>query len=110
KDDYNDSVFGLSKAKYDTFSIDGDYSPNDRTSFYGFYTYEKNSNDQRGRQSGSTVSTSPLDDWTSNVEDTGNSFGAGANVTLSPDKWFLDVSGRYQNIDANNDVFATRGG
>ena len=110
KDDYKDTVYGLTEAKYDTFSAEVDYSPNDRTSLYGFYTYEKNRNDQRGRQSGSAVSTNPLDDWTSNVKDTGNSLGAGASVTLSPDKWFLEVSGRHQNLNGNNDLFAPPGG
>jgi MtrB/PioB family decaheme-associated outer membrane protein len=110
KDDYTETTFGLVKAQYDTFSADLDFSPTDRINLYGYYTYEKVADFQRGRQSGAAVSTNPLDDWTSDVEDRVNSFGSGANFVLRPDKWFLDLSGRYQKVDGNNDLFATAGG
>ena len=59
---------------------------------------------RRGRQSGATVSTNPLDDWTADVEDNVNTFGAGATFTLVKDTWFLDVNGHYQKADGNNDA------
>jgi hypothetical protein len=36
--------------------------------------------------------------------------GAGAEVTLVPEKWFLSLLGRYQKVDGNNDLFAPPGG
>ena len=42
-------------------------------------------NAQRGRQSGSTVSGHPLDDWTSDVEDQVDTFGAGAMAANDTD-------------------------
>jgi hypothetical protein len=110
EDDYTESLYGLTKASYDTFSIDADYTPNDRVTAYGFYTYEKIRDEQRGRQSGASISTNPLDDWTSDVEDGVNTFGAGLTLALVKDKWFLDVSGHHQEVDGNNDMFAPPGG
>jgi MtrB/PioB family decaheme-associated outer membrane protein len=110
EDDYDETRYGLTNAAYDTWSADADYSPNDRFTAYAFFTYEKLTNAQRGRQSAATLSTNPLDDWTSDVEDKVNTFGAGATVALVKDKWFLDVSGHHQKADGNNDLFSAPGG
>jgi MtrB/PioB family decaheme-associated outer membrane protein len=110
EDDYTESRYGLTNAKYDTFTAEGDYTPSDRVTLYAFYTYEKVADAQRGRQSGATVSANPLDDWTSDVEDSVNTFGAGGTFALVKDKWFLDLAGHYQKADGNNDLFAAPGG
>ena len=102
--------YGLIDVRYDTYTAEADYSPSDRWSVYGFYTYEKNKNFQRGRQSGATPSVNPLDDWTSNVRDKVNSFGGGATAALVPDKLDLRLFGRYQKIDGRNDLFSPPGG
>jgi MtrB/PioB family decaheme-associated outer membrane protein len=102
--------YGLIDVRYDTVTAEADYSPSDRWSVYGFYTYEKNRNFQRGRQSGASPSTSPLDDWTANVRDRVNSFGGGTTAALVPDKLDLRVSGRYQKVDGQNDIFSPPGG
>ncbi|HVQ30274.1 MAG TPA: MtrB/PioB family outer membrane beta-barrel protein, partial [Vicinamibacteria bacterium] len=78
--------------------------------FYAFYTWEDATNAQRGRQSGSTVSFNPLDDWTSDVDDKTNSVGGGINLTLVPQKWTAGLFGRYQKVDGNNEIFAPPGG
>src|SRR4029450_5454794 len=110
EDDYKDTTYGLLNAAYDTISLDGDYTPNDRLSLYALYSHEKITNAQRGRQSGSTPSANPLDDWTSDVDDKVDTFGAGATIALVKERWFLDVSGHYQKVDGNNDLFAPPGG
>jgi hypothetical protein len=110
KDDYTESSFGLTSAEYDTWSGELNWTPNDKTNLYAFYSYEKIVDAQTGRQSGSTVSVNPLDNWTSNVEDKVNSFGAGLDLTLKPEKWFLNVFGRYQKVDGFNDMSAPPGG
>jgi MtrB/PioB family decaheme-associated outer membrane protein len=110
EDDYDETRYGLTRAEYDTFSADADYTPNDRFTAYAFFTHEKLVNAQRGRQSGATVSTNPLDDWTSDVEDKVDTFGAGATIAVVKDTWFLDVSGHHQKADGNNDLFSAPGG
>lgn len=110
EDDYDETRYGLTRAEYDTFSADADYTPNERFTAYGFFTHEKLANAQRGRQSGATVSTNPLDDWTSDVEDKVDTFGAGATIALVKGTWFLDLSGHHQKADGNNDLFSAPGG
>ncbi len=93
---------GLMEAKYKTFSLDADFSPNDKVDIYAFYSREDISDYQTGRQSGATVTFDPTFNWDSNVDDKVNSIGAGADFTLVPDKWFLYVFYRYQKVDGNN--------
>jgi hypothetical protein len=87
-----------------------DYSPSGKWSVYGFYTWEKTNDDLRGRQSGATISANPLDDWSSNVEDKINSFGAGATLTFVPEKWSANLFARWQKVDGNNALAAPAGG
>jgi MtrB/PioB family decaheme-associated outer membrane protein len=110
KDDYKETRYGLTEASYDSVSAQLDFSPTERASLWVFYNYEKLVNAQRGRQSGSTVSANPLDDWTSDVNDKTDTFGGGADITLKPDKWFLKLWGQYQKMDGMNDLFAAPGG
>jgi hypothetical protein len=110
KDDYTESRFGLTEAQFDTVTGEVSYTPNDKATLYVFYGYETIKNALRGRQSGATISTNPLDDWTSDVDDKVNSFGGGADLTLKPDAWFLSLQGRRQKVDGNNDLFAAPGG
>jgi MtrB/PioB family decaheme-associated outer membrane protein len=109
-DDYDETRYGLTRAEYETLSADADYTPNDRVTAYAFFTHEKLVNAQRGRQSGATVSTNPLDDWTSDVEDEVDTFGAGATFALVKGTWFLDLSGHHQKANGNNDLFSAPGG
>ena len=118
KEDYNQEAivdasglrYGLLDVKYDSFTAEADYSPGERWSVYGFYTRENNRNFQRGRQSGATPSTNPLDDWTSDVHDKVDSFGVGANAVLVPDRLDFRTFARYQKVDGNNDLFSPPGG
>jgi MtrB/PioB family decaheme-associated outer membrane protein len=109
-DDYDETRYGLTRAKYDTFSADADYTPNERFTAYAFYTREKLTNAQRGRQSGATVSALPIDDWTSDVEDKVDTYGAGVTIALVKETWFLDLSGHHQDANGNNDLFSAPGG
>ena len=102
--------YGLIETTYDSFTAEADYSPSDRWNVFGFYTREMNENVQRGRQSGATPSTDSRSDWTSDVRDEVDSFGAGANVVLLPDKLDLRLFGRYQDVEGRNDLFSPPGG
>jgi hypothetical protein len=97
---------GLQKAEYETFSLDADFSPSDRSTVYGFYSREDVFSFQAGRQSGSTISFDPASNWTSEVDDKVDTLGAGLNFTIVPAKWFLDLFYRFQNVDGNNDFEA----
>ena len=110
RDDYTETALGLTEANYQVLSADVDYTPSARWSVYGFYSRERNVNHQRGRQSGATPSTNPLDDWNSNVTDTVDSVGGGVNVALVPDKWSWNSFGRYQKVDGFNDLSSPPGG
>ena len=110
KSNFQDSAFGLQFARYTSFTAEADYTPSEKWSVYGFYTWEGNSDFLHGRQSGSTVSVNPLDDWTSNVDDKINSIGAGATISIVPSKWSLNLFARWQKVDGNNDFSAPPGG
>lgn len=95
---------GLIDDKYDSFNLEANFAPSDRATVYAFYTWEDGDILQNGRQSGGTLNFNPLDVWTSNITSKGNSFGAGADFTLVPEKWFFKLFARYQKVDGNNDV------
>lgn len=95
---------GMVHDQYDTFTLEATYAPGERWNAYAFYSYEDGDILQNGRQSGSTLNFNTADVWTSNIATKGNTFGAGVDVTLVPDKWNLSLFGRYQDVDGNNDV------
>lgn len=95
---------GMIDDQYDTFTVEANYTPGERATVYAFYTWEDGDILQNGRQSGSTINFNPNDVWTSNITNKGTTFGGGVDLTLKPEKWFLNLFGRYQEIDGNNDV------
>ena len=102
--------YGLLDVKNRSFTAEADYSPGERWSVYGFYTLDKISNLQRGRQSGASPSTNPLDDWTSDVDDEVDTFGGGATIGVLPEKLEFRGSVRYQRVDGNTTCRARRAG
>jgi hypothetical protein len=103
-------LYGLNRVKYDSLSVDLDFTPVERVNLYGFYGRENNKNWQRGRQSAATISLNPIDDWFSFVADKVDSFGGGAGFVLVPQKLNLSATGRYQKVNGNNDITAPVGG
>jgi len=95
---------GMIDDKYDTFTVEANYAAGERANVYAFYTWEDGDILQNGRQSGSTLNFATNDVWTANITNKGTTFGAGVDLTLKPEKWFLNLFGRYQKIDGNNDV------
>jgi hypothetical protein len=110
KDDYKNSLFGLTKADNEAFSAEVDFTPSDRVNLYGFYSREKLSNFQVGRQSAATVSNNALDNWTSDVSDKVDSFGGGATFGIVKDKADLKLFGNYQRVNGNNDIASSPNG
>lgn len=95
---------GLVDDSYDSFTLEANVAQSERLNLYAFYTWEDGDILQTGRQSGSTVNFAPNDVWTADITTRGNSFGAGGDFTVVPDKWFLNLFARYQNIDGNNQL------
>lgn len=95
---------GLTHDAYDTFSVEANVAPTDRTNAYVFYSYEDGDVLQTGRQSGAALDFNPLDVWTAATTTKGHTVGAGLDVTLVPERWFLGLRGRYQKVNGNNDV------
>jgi hypothetical protein len=95
---------GLVDDEYNTLGIDASFTPNDRLNLYAFYQYEDGDILQTGRQSGGTLNFSTNDVFTVNITNKGDTFGAGADFTLVPDRWWLNLFARYQKVDGNNDT------
>jgi len=97
-----EAPLGLVDSDYETFTVEGDFVPSDRATFYAFYSRENIDDFQRGRQSGATLNFNTADTWTSTVADKVDSFGAGADFVLVPEKWDLNLFARWQKADGNN--------
>jgi hypothetical protein len=93
---------GLVDDAYDTFTLEANLAASARVSVYAFYTWEDGDILQSGRQSGGALNFNPNDVWTANITTSGNTFGAGADFALVPDKWSLGLFARYQDVDGNN--------
>ena len=93
---------GLVEATYETFSLDLDYTPNTRTTLYGYYSREDIMDLQTGRQSGGSLTLDPSWNWTSQVDNKVDTIGAGADFALVPETLFLKLLYRYQKFDGNN--------
>ncbi|HEY7510484.1 MAG TPA: MtrB/PioB family outer membrane beta-barrel protein, partial [Vicinamibacteria bacterium] len=109
KDDYDESLHGLLESNMRALSAEVDFSPVDRLSLSAFYTREDISSFQRGRQSGAALSTNPADDWTADVEDAFDSFGAGATVTAR-ENLELSLRATFHRADGFNDLDSPPGG
>jgi hypothetical protein len=95
---------GMIDDKYDTVSVEANFRPTARVGLYAFYSYEDGDILQNGRQSGATVDFNPVNVWTANITNKGNTVGAGVDFTIVPDKWTANLFARYQKIAGNNDV------
>lgn len=110
EDEYDELSHGLMNALNQAFSLEADYTPSTRLTLFAFFTRENIESFQVGRQSGATPSTNPLDDWTADLSDTVDYYGAGGNAVLVPDKLDLRVTGSLQKVDGLADLFSSVGG
>lgn len=110
KDNYKESSYGLLSTNTSGLTVDVDYQPTDRLSFYGYGARESFKNLQKGRQSGATVSTNPADDWTSSVKDIVDTYGGGLVLVLVKERLDLKVAGSYQKVNGDNALSSPPGG
>ncbi len=120
KDDFRDSPFGLTEDNHRIYSIDGDYTVNERLNFYAFYSHEKYDSGQRSRQWRNTTSciqdgdtttgecTDPYyavttydspSNWEAENEDKVDTYGGGLKVGVVPEKLDLDLTYSYSKSD-----------
>jgi hypothetical protein len=98
----SEAPLGLVSSDYETFTLEGDFSPTDRATFYAFYSRENIDDVQRGRQSAGSLNLDVTQTWISMVADEVDSFGGGATFVLVPDTWTLDLFTRWQEVDGSN--------
>ena len=110
-EDYDDdSDYGLLEWRTSSLSAEADYTPTDRVTAYLFAAIDEMRGFQRGRQSGGTISTNPLDDWEADNSDKASTFGGGVTFGVIPERIDLHVSSRYQKVDGFADLFSPPGG
>jgi hypothetical protein len=98
---------GLIEAKYDTFTADFEYTPNERAELGAWYTYEKNTAVNKWYGLTGTALNNAL---TYAGNDKGNSFGLNAAFTIVPDTWKLSFMFTQQKIDGTMDITALESG
>jgi len=110
RDDYSKSDYGLLRDDFDMYGIDLSYALSKRHSVYAFYARELYDADQASRQSGSSFSLNPADDWTANLKDTVDTTGAGWTCELLENKLALDLSGTYSRAAGSSFLDSPAGG
>lgn len=88
-----DTSNGLLHAKFDSYTLEGDFTLSERSDFGLFYTYEKNISTTR------TGSTAVINMLTFDGSDKTNTYGAYANFVLVPDKWTFMFNAQSQKLD-----------
>jgi len=94
KDDFSDTVIGLTDSTNETYTVNAMFTPSDAVSIYAYYTNERLETNQNGRAvtaTGSTWTDGTLN-WSVNNADTTDTVGVGLNLlflrgklTINPD-------------------------
>jgi MtrB/PioB family decaheme-associated outer membrane protein len=95
KDTYNDTIYGLQNASYDTFTGEVTLTPSDRWNVSAYYTREKNGSAQVNN---GTNNFPAIDNFTTTLNDSVDTAGVTGVFTIVPNKATLNLSGRYQNL------------
>ncbi len=104
---------GLLSAKYDTYTVEADFTPSERADLGVFYTYEKNISTTRYGGTGSAANapyTPLMSMLTFDGSDKTNTYGVYANFVLVPDKWTFDFNVQDQKLDALMAIAGDPGG
>ena len=81
KDTYNDTVYGLQNASYDTYTGEVTLSPGDQWNVTAYYTHEKNGSAQVNN---GTNNFPVIDNFTTSLNDSVDTAGASAVFKLVP--------------------------
>jgi MtrB/PioB family decaheme-associated outer membrane protein len=108
-DDYQESLFGLQKDDILSYNAELSYAPGPGLNFFLFGQRSDRDARQKGRQSGATPSTNPLDDWTVDFTEVTDTWGLGLNGQVGT-AWTYDLSGTWSRSDGEADFTAFPGG
>jgi len=106
---YDRSLFGLQKDDNTSYNAELSYAPGDSFNLFVFGDRMDRKVRQKGRQSGATPSTNPLDDWTANLSEITDTWGAGLTSKLAA-RWTLDLSANWSRSDGKAALFSPPGG
>lgn len=108
-EDYDESDFGLISDEILQYNGEAAYVPGENLTLYVFGHFADRQVFQRSRQSGSTPSTNPLDDWMIDFDEDNMTLGAGLTTAFAK-RFTLDVSARHADSDGFADFTAFPGG
>lgn len=99
-DKYKGAILGLQQWKNNAFTTEADYAPSDRWNTYAFYSNESLGGIQIDEQNSSgVISNDPKNQWMANNTDKVNSYGAGLNFGIVPNKIDMRLTARYQRAN-----------
>lgn len=81
KDDYSDSVIGLTEAIQPVYTVDFSYQPAHNITTYGYYTHETIESSQAGQSVAGPPLPSGTPNWEADFNDTFDTIGIGAKLT-----------------------------
>lgn len=96
RDDYNDTVIGLTSSKHLSTGVDISFAPNERFNAHTFYTFERIKSEQQGWSTGGNAIPDSMDPdlrWSARDREKVHTLGAGFDVQVVPD--LLSVGCEY---------------
>lgn len=108
RDDYNDTIIGLTSSKWFSTGADVAYAPNERFSAHAFYTFERIKSEQQGWSfQGFAQFTQSVDlgrRWSARDRDKVHTLGAGVSLEIIPDLWSVDCEYLWERTHGQFDV------
>ena len=95
---------GLLSAKFDTYTVEADFTPMDGAEFGAFYTYEKNISRTQTGGTGTVALTALQSLLTFDGSDKTDTLGGYAHFVLVPDKLVFDFNAKHQKVNGNMDI------
>jgi MtrB/PioB family decaheme-associated outer membrane protein len=108
-EDGNVVEHGLRSDDILRFNAEISYTPKEGTTLFVFGDHADREVFQRSRQSGSTPSTNPADDWEVTFNELTDTLGAGLSFAWGQG-WTFDASAAYSRSDGEADFFSPPGG
>lgn len=106
---YNESVLGLISDEIMRYNGEVSYEASERFTFFVFGDIAERKNLMRSRQSGSTPSMNPLDEWQVTFNEDNSTWGLGVTIDSS-EKLHWDLSGNWSDSNGEADFFTPPGG
>ncbi len=102
-----DTSIGLLNAKFDTFTVEAEFTPSERAELNAYYTYDKNASTNR---TVTLTSGAVNNNIRFLARDRGDTFGANAVIHVVPEKWTFTGRLNHQKMDGILDVNANTTG